>query len=363
MRTCFVSLRILACLSIFFAVLSLSCRRQSPDQTDADKPEPNAPAESDANDIAVTVNGVAIAESKIEILIKPQLDMIAKQATQLPPKFAEQYEEQLRQQALDQLIRRQLLDEKVEEANIVISEEEVISALGKMVSAQEPLSLEDLKKQIEGYGQSFDEVKQQARKGLAYQKVMEAQWAGKINVTEDEARKYYDENPKRFETPEQIRASHILIKPELSDPNTDPNEAKAKAKAKAQELLRQIRDGADFAELAKAHSTCLSAANGGDLEFFPRGQATPPFDEAAFALEVEQVSEVVETDYGYHIIKVTDRKEASVASFEQAKDNIIKQLTQKKQSEFAEEYVKSLRAKANIVFPSDEQPSSGTNRP
>ncbi len=241
MRTCFVSLRILACLAIFFIVLSLSCRRQSPDQTDSDRPEPNAPAKSDANNIAVTVNGVAIAESKIEILIKPQLDMIAKQATQLPPEFAEQYEEQLRQQALDQLIRRQLLDEKVEEANIVISEEEVISALGKMVSAQEPLSLEDLKKQIESYGQSFDEVKQQARKGLAYQKVMEAQWAGKINVTEDEARKYYDENPKRFETPEQIRASHILIKPELTDPTPTQTRPKQRPRQKLKSCLNKSR--------------------------------------------------------------------------------------------------------------------------
>jgi peptidyl-prolyl cis-trans isomerase C len=218
--------------------------------------------------------------------------------------------------------------------------------------------LDDLKKQIESRGQSFDEVKQQAQKGLAYQKVMEAQWAGKINVTEDDAKKYYDENPKRFETPEQIRASHILIKPVLTDPNADPsadpNEAKAKAKAKTQDLLEQIKGGADFAELAKAHSTCPSAPNGGDLNFFPRGQTTPSFEKAAFELEVGQISDIVETEYGYHIIKVTDHKDAGVTSFEQAKDNIIKQLTQKRQSEFANEYIESLKAAANIVYPSEE---------
>jgi len=353
MRTYFVSSRILACLAIFFTVLSLNCRPKSPEATDANVTEPNAPAESDVDKVAVTVNGVDITESEIEKLIRPQLDMIAKQAKQLPPTFAEQYKKQLRQQALEQLIREKLLDESVKEANIVVSEGEVISTLEKMVSAEKPLSFEDLKKQIESSGQSFDEVKQRVQKGLAYQKAFEAQWAGKINVAEDDAKKYFDENPKRFETPEQIRASHILIKARL-DTNADPNEAKAKAKAKTQDLLKQIKDGADFAELAKAHSDCPSAANGGDLGFFPRGKTTPPFDKAAFELEVEQISDIVETEYGFHIIKLTDHKDAGVVLFEQAKDNIIKQLIQQKQAEFAEEYIKSLKTKANIVFPSDK---------
>jgi peptidyl-prolyl cis-trans isomerase C len=354
MRTCFLSLRTVACLAIFSAVFSLSCRPKSPEETDADKPTPNVTAESDADKIAVTVNGVDIAESEIEELIKPRLEMMARQAAQLPPAFAEQQKKELRQQALEQLISRHLLDERVKAENIVVGEEEVISALAKMFSTQEPLSLEDLKKQIESRGQSFDEVKQQAQKGLAYRKVMEAQWAGKINVTEDDAKKYYDENPKRFETPEQIRASHILIKSELTDPNADPNEAKAKAKTKTQDLLEQIKGGADFAELAKAHSTCPSAPNGGDLDFFPRGQTTPPFEKAAFELEVGQISDIVETEYGYHIIKVTDHKDAGVTSFEQAKDNITGQLTREKQSAFADEYIESLKAAANIVYPSEE---------
>jgi peptidyl-prolyl cis-trans isomerase C len=358
MRTCFLSLRIIACCAILSAVFSLSCRPKSPEETDADKPTPDATAESDADKIAVTVNGVDVTESEIEELIKPRLEMMARQASQLPPAFAEQREKELRQQALEQLISRQLLDERVKSENIVVSEEEVISALAKMLSAQEPLSLDDLKKQIESRGQSFDEIKQQTQKGLAYQKVMEAQWAGKINVTEDDAKKYYDENPKRFETPEQIRASHILIKPVFTDPNVDPNadpnEAKAKARAKTQDLLKQIKGGADFAELAKAHSTCPLAPKGGDLGFFPRGQATLPFEKAAFELEVGQISDIVETEYGYHIIKVTDHKDAGVTSFEQAKDNIIEQLTREKQSEFASKYIESLKAAANIVYPSEE---------
>jgi len=357
MRTYSLSLRILVCLAIFFATFNLSCRPKSPEEADADKLEPNAPAEPKAANIAVTVNGVDIAESEIEKIIEPQLNAITKQAAQLPPTFAEQYKKQLKEQALEQMIRELLLDEKIKEANIIVTEEEVTNQIREIISAQkEPLSLEEFKKKLEEYGQSFDEVKADVQSRLSRYKFMETQWSGKINVTEGDAKKYYDENPKQFDTPEQVKASHILIKPVLPDPkvdpNADPNEAKAEAKAKAQDLLKQIKDGSDFAELAKANSNCPSAANGGDLGFFPRGQTTPPFEKAAFELEIGQISDIVETEYGYHIIKATDHKDASVTSYEQAKENIIKQLTQKKQSEFAEEYINSLKAQAKIEYPS-----------
>jgi peptidyl-prolyl cis-trans isomerase C len=349
MRSYSLILRILFCLVVFLAVFYLSCKSKSPKETEAD---------SGAN-IAVTINGEEISESYIDKLIKPQLDMIIKQSAQLPPKFAEQYEKQLREQAIEQTIRRRLLDEKVKEANIIITDEEVMSTIEKIASSQdEPLSLEELKKKMAEYGESFDEIKKEVREGLARNKFMQTYWGGKINVTEEDAQKYYQENPNEFETPEKVRVSHILIKPKYIDPNVvpnaDPNEAKAAAKAKAEDLLKQIKDGADFAELAKANSDCPSAPKGGDLGFFPRGETTPAFEKAAFELQVGQISDVVETEYGYHIIKVTGHKDASKTSFEDAKDDIIKQLTQKKQSELAEEYIKSLKAKANIVYPPGE---------
>jgi len=334
-------------------------------ETDANAVEPNAPPETDANavepkapadSVVVTVNGVDITESQVEVQLKPQLE---KMAAQLPPAFVEQYKKQLRDQVLEKMIVEQLLDEKVKADNIVVTEEETTEHIKEMASAQKPpLSLEDFKALIEAYGRSFDEIKQQIRKGLAYQKLMEAQFAGKINVTEEDAKKYYSENKDQFETPEQVRASHILIQPDTTDPNTDPNQAKAKAEVKAGALLKQIRDGADFAELAKANSACSSAARGGDLNFFGRGQMVPPFEKAAFELKVGQVSDVVQTQFGYHIIKVTDRKDASVTTFEQAKDGILKVLTQKRQGELAKEYVESLKAKANIVYPAGKAAES-----
>lgn len=219
----------LICIAIFIAVFGLSCRSKTADKTGEDGSEPNVSAETEANDIAVTVNGVDIAESKIERLIKPQLERMAERAAQLPPALAEQYREQLRREILEQLIRDQLLEEKIEEANIVVTEEEVISKITEIATVQRPpLSLEDFKKKIEEYGLTFDDVKEDVRRGLSRDRFMASQWADKINVTEDDAKKYYDENPKWFETPEQVRASHILIKPVFADPGTDPNEAKCR---------------------------------------------------------------------------------------------------------------------------------------
>ena len=183
--------------------------------TDANMAEPNTPAEKTDDSVAVTVNGVDILESQIEAQIKPQLE---KMAAQVPPAFAEQYKKQLRQQVLERMIVEQLLDEKVKEEKIVVTEEEAIDRIKEMTSQQQPpLSLEDFKALIEASGKSFDEVKQRIRKGLGYQELLQAQFIGKINVTEDDARKYYAENKKRFEMPERVRASHILIKPDITD--------------------------------------------------------------------------------------------------------------------------------------------------
>ena len=239
----------------------------------------------------------------------------------------------------------------------------MINQITELAAAQRPpLSLEEFKKKMAEYGQSFDELKQQIRKRMTYLKVMEAQWAGKINITEEDAKKYYDENPTQFEVKEQVRASHILIKPDTTDSDADPNQAKAEAKAKIQGLLEQIKGGADFAALAKANSDGPSAARGGDLEFFPRGKMAPPFEKAAFELEVGKVSDIVETQFGYHIIKVTGHKDVGTTSFEQAKNSLIRQLTQGKQTEFANKYIDSLKAEANIVYPPGKEPLPAPGR-
>jgi peptidyl-prolyl cis-trans isomerase C len=341
--------------ALFVGLFALGCLAAA-GNLDAATPAPSAPT---LDEVVVTVNGVDITEGQIAAEIKPQLEKLTAQSQQLPPSVVDQYKVRLRQQATEALITMRLLDEKVKEAKIVVTDEEELDQI-KQIATRQGLSLDDFKMLIEAYGQTFDQWKQQMRfrQGLAYQKLMDAEFAGRVNVTDDDAKKFYDENQQRFEIPEQVRASHILVKPDTTDPAADPNQTKAKAKEKAQELLKLIREGVDFAELAKTNSGDPgSAERGGDLGLFGRGQMVPPFENAAFALKVGQVSDIVESQFGYHIIKVTDHKDPNLITFDKAKEDIVRMLTQQKQGELALQYVESLKANAKIVYTPGKEPA------
>jgi peptidyl-prolyl cis-trans isomerase D len=159
--------------------------------------------------------------------------------------------------------------------------------------------------------------------------------------SEQQVRAFYDERlGDRFTDPEEVRARHILIRLE---PGAD-DAAKAKARAEAEDLLKQIHAGGDFDALAKKHSTDPgSAPKGGDLGFFPRGRMVPAFDAAAFALEPGKVSELVETEYGFHIIKVEEKKPGGPRPFEVAREQIEKELTTERSLDLARKQAESDR--------------------
>jgi peptidyl-prolyl cis-trans isomerase C len=260
---------------------------------------------------------------------------------------------------LGALIGIQLLEERAKAANIVVTEEDINEQIKELASRQN-LTVEELKELLQKGSVDFEDWKGQMEfeRRARFEKLFDIELADEIRVTDNDANNYYTANIKRYEVPEQVRASHILIRPDTSDPNTDPNEAKAQALAKAQELLKQIKEGgADFAELAKASSDSASKEKGGDLGFQPRGAWVKPFEDAAFALETGQISDVVQTPFGYHIIKVTDRKEAYTRTFDQVKDQIIKMLKQQKANEHVLKYIESLKAKAEIVYPPGKEPA------
>jgi len=354
MRSFILVKHILICLGVCIVVFALSCRKKTaPDKTDVNQAGTQTTVKLPAGGVAATVNGNKIKETDVQVLLEEKLKEISANVSQLPPAFLEQSRQQLRAQILEQFIIEQLLDEKVRQAKIEISDEEVINKITALVAAQpEPLTLDEYKKMLAEYGRSFDEEKERIRKGLAYQKILEVQLADKVNVTEEDARKFYDANPKQFETTEQVRASHILIKPVYTE-GGDPNKAIAEAREKAQDLLRQIKEGADFAKLAMSKSACPSAPKGGDLGYFSRGVYTDEFDKAAFKLAIGQISDIVETEYGFHIIKVTGHKDAGMTPFETVKDRIITMLTDNKKSELTNQYIESLKAEADIVYPPD----------
>jgi parvulin-like peptidyl-prolyl isomerase len=339
-------------LSALAALLTFSivCNLIAAAEPNTTAAEPNAPAETAPDIIAVTVNGTDVTEADLEAEIDKLL-MRSRVSPQAPPHIMNQYKKQLRQPALENLISKSLLDEKIKQANITVTEEDITNDIKEIISRQ-GLSLDEFKKRLQNRGLDFDQWKQkvQLQRGLIYDKFFETQFPDKLKVAEDEAKKHYLENEKQLV---QVRASHILIKTNIND----TNEFKATAKAKAEELLKQLQDGADFAELAKANSDDPgSGPDGGDLGFFRRNRMVPPFESAAFELEINQLSDIVETGFGYHIIKVTDRRDA----FEQLTDQVIRTLKRKKQGEFAKEYLESLKKEASIVYPAGKEPQTSS---
>jgi peptidyl-prolyl cis-trans isomerase D len=141
----------------------------------------------------------------------------------------------------------------------------------------------------------------------------------KVNPTPAEIERTYNNNIDQYSTPEQVRASHILLKTEGKDD--------AAVKAKAEEILKQARAGADFAELAKKYSEDeASAKQGGDLDYFGKGRMVPEFDQVVFSMEPGKISDLVKTQYGYHIIKLVDKKPASTRTLQEVRQQIADQL-------------------------------------
>ncbi|HEX2521364.1 MAG TPA: peptidyl-prolyl cis-trans isomerase, partial [Terriglobia bacterium] len=154
-----------------------------------------------------------------------------------------------------------------------------------------------------------------------------------IQIPDAELKSYYQQNLATYQLPEKVRATHILLKTEGKSP-----EETEKIKARATDLLLKARKGADFADLAKKNSEdTVSAANGGDLGFFARGAMVPEFDQAAFALGVGAISDLVKTQFGYHIIKVLEKQTAHTQTFEEVENLIRPTLLQRKAEQKAQE--------------------------
>jgi peptidyl-prolyl cis-trans isomerase C len=300
-----------------------------------------------ADGVAVTVNGKDITEAEIDAKINEA--MASPRAGQIPPQMVEQYKKQMRPRVVESMVVESLLDNQVKKAGINITDGDVNSRLNEIIT-ERGMTMENLKTAVAAQGQTLDQVKTQIKKTMGYEKLL-----GDVEVNDAEAKAFYDENKEDFNTPEQVKASHILVRP---DPNiSDANVAKSKAKAKAENLLKQANAGGDFAALAKENSDDPSAkVNSGDLGFFDKSAMVKEFADAAFAMKVGQISNVVETQYGYHIIKVTDHKDGGMVSFDKAKADILKQLKNKKMGELFKQMVEKMKSEAKIVYPPGKEP-------
>jgi peptidyl-prolyl cis-trans isomerase C len=196
-----------------------------------------------------------------------------------------------------------------------------------------------------------EELGEQLNRATQINAFVENEVLSKVEITDAQLKAFYDEHPESFSKPESMRASHILIGVDAGA----GAEKRQQAKRKADEILAQVKSGADFAELAKSVSTCPSAEQGGDLGEFGRGQMVSPFEDAAFGLDAGAVSEVVETQFGYHIIKATGKNAAEIVPFEEVKGRIAKQLKAQQVQQQSLAKVEELRKTSVIELPARNQ--------
>lgn len=318
--------------------------RQAPDAEEAQpaeaaaatpQPEPPKPMPAELPPVLARVNDEEVTKSDLDRLIR-NIEMSAGQ-----PVPAERRDEILRG-ALDQLITYTALRQEIRARNIAIPEPEVEANLAQM-RKQFPTE-KDFEKALADRSMTMDRLRADARIDMAINKMMEDEVALEPEANDAQVRDFFDKNPDKFKQDEAVRASHILIglKPDADDAT------KQKARARAEDLARQAKGGADFADLARKNSDDGSAQAGGDLNYFVPGQMVAPFDRAAFSMQPGQVSDVVDTEFGFHVIKVTDRRAASTVSFEQVSSKIRDHLTQQARQARAQTFIEAVKNKAKI---------------
>lgn len=176
--------------------------------------------------------------------------------------------------------------------------------------------------QEEGFEAEVARVKVDLLKQYAVQRLFED-----LSVTDEQAFQHYKDNRETFKAPEKVRAKHILVE--------DAQQA--------EQIYFDLKKGLFFEEAAKKYSKCPSAANGGDLDYFTRGQMVPEFDKAVFDMEINEISRPLKTQFGYHIIKLVDKQKAGLSDFEAVKDQIVEQLTANMQNQRYMDETKKLK--------------------
>ena len=307
------------------------------------KDNPTSPAQAGSQtDVVATVNGVKIYRKELDRTFNAHVNQGQNGGANLPPEQTQQ----LQQIILDRLVESELLCQKGKELNITAPDEEILSRI-EQFKKQFPTEAE-FNAKLKENGISLEDLKSELRKNMVISKVIQQQMADQnssnATTSDEELKKYYDAHKDQFKQEEMVQASHILVKIEKGADEA----TKKKAKEKIDGLLKKVKAGEDFAKLAKENSDCPSSQNGGDLGFFTRKQMVPEFSQTAFSLKKGEVSGVIETPFGYHIVKVTDTKPAAETSFEESKARIKQYLGGKQRSDAVRNYIQALKEKADI---------------
>ena len=289
-------------------------------------------------DMVAVVNGTIITQGEFDRVLDYELRRSAQSGQQIP----DAQMPKIQNSVLDSLIVGELLFQESKKKGIEVKPETVTEKL-TAVKQRFPSEAE-FKKALEENKLTESKIKADIKRDMAIQQLIDKEVDQKVQITDEENKTFYDTNPQLFQQPERVKASHILIKVDEGA----PEEKKAEARKKIKEVQQKVQKGEDFAELAKTYSEGPSAPKGGDLDFFGRGQMVKPFEDAAFSMKPNETSDIVETKFGYHLIKVVDKQPAKKIAYADVKDRIDKHLKDQKLRAERQLYVDKLKNDAKI---------------
>jgi len=308
--------------------------------------------EADSGREIATVNGAPISKTAFDRQMNIARQQFFKQGM-LPD---EEQMKRIREQVLEDLISNELLYQESLKYGVTVENDDVEKRYSEVRSQfQDEAQFQNA---MDAMNYTEKSLKFDLERMLSVDVFINEELVQKTTVTEDETRDFYEKNPNYFMQPEQLRASHILIT--LDD--KDNEEKKQTALQRIKEVQAKLESGEDFASLAEEYSEGPSSEKGGDLGFFQRGQMVKAFEDAAFALEQGEVSDIVETSFGYHLITVTDRKTEMTAPYDSVKANIEQHLRQKRVAQKARVLLDTLRETATITKDSSVIGGSGENQ-
>jgi peptidyl-prolyl cis-trans isomerase C len=308
-------------------LLSLATAARAAEETAASDP------------VAARVNGTEI---RTELLDRTFATYLEQQRVAAPALGKIAVYRALRTQILDTLIGQELLWQYAESKGIVAADEDVVKTLDQVKGGLSPEAYQHRLLQV---GMTEESYRDDLKHRISVQEMVKAEITPKIEVTDEEIHEFYAANPDSFARPEEARLRHILVR---VDQGADA-ETKERARKSAEAIMAEAKqEGADFAALAKEYSQDTSASQGGDLGFVQADALVKPFSDAGFALQPGEVSDVVETQFGYHIIKLEERRGGDVVSEEDAKDRIRQFLSNQKSQQAVADLIAKLREQGDV---------------
>jgi peptidyl-prolyl cis-trans isomerase C len=299
-------------------------------------PEKPKPVPAVLPQVLAKIDGQPVGRDELESAVK---DAEARAGRAVPP--AER--DAIYRGLLDRVILFRLLSAEAKVRGVVVTPQEVTERIAE-IKKQFP-SEADFQKELTRRHTTMAQLEDDQRRDILNAKTIQAEVAPRLTVTDEEMDTFYKANPDQFKEQEAVRASHILF----GVAKDAAPAAKQAARTEAEGVLKRAKAGEDFAALAKQYSKDPgSAAVGGDLNYFPKGQMVPAFDAAAFALKPGEISNLVETEFGFHIIKMTDRRAGRVVPLAEVKDQLSNYLKQRKQQTLVEQYLLSLKSKYRV---------------